>query len=319
MYRKWITAVLLLVGMTAAAQTKEKEETEKSADVKSKKSTTTITIDDGKIIINGKNIKDMSPEELKAFKGSSVFIDGPVMRKMFPGKLGDDVFKFDRDAVMGNEAPRAFLGVMSEKNEKGAKITSVTKESAASKAGLIEGDIITKVNDASITDSEDLFETIRKFKPEDKVTITYLRGGQEKKTDATLGKTMEMDFKFNFGDSFNNNPNFNFDMPNLRGLDRFEFGDFRKPRLGMEIQDTENSKGVKVTEITEETPAEKAGIKKDDIITEINGTSVNSVDEIKLALKDLKEGDVVKAAILRAGKAQTIDIKIPKKLKTADL
>lgn len=321
MYRKWITAVVVLVGMTASAQTKEKEEIEKSADVKTKKSTTTITIDDGRIIINGKNIKDMSPEELNAFKGSSVFIDGPVMRKMFPGKLGDDVFKFDRDAVMGNEAPRAFLGVMSEKNEKGAKITSVTKESAASKAGLEEGDIITKVNDASITGSEDLFETIRKFKPEDKVTITYLRDGQEKKTDATLGKTMEIDFKFNFGDNFNNNRNFDFDMPNLRGLDKLDFGEFnfRKPRLGMEIQDTENSKGVKVTEISEETPAEKAGIKKDDIITEINGKAVNSVDEIKLALKDLKEGDVVKAGILRAGKTQTIDIKIPKKLKTADL
>mgnify|MGYP006208893841 CR=1 FL=1 len=33
----------------------------------------------------------------------------------------------------------------------------------------------------------------------------------------------------------------------------------------------------------------------------------------------LKEGDVVKAAILRAGKAQTIDIKIPKKINSADL
>lgn len=322
MYRKWITAVVLLVGMTASAQTKEKEEIEKSADVKPKRSTTTITIDDGKIIINGKNIKDMSPEELKAFKGSSVFIDGPVMRKMFPGKLGDDVFKFDRDAVMGNEAPRAFLGVMSEKNEKGAKITSVTKESAAAKAGLEEGDIITKVNDASIGDSEDLFENIRKFKPEDKVTITYLRNGQEKTATVTLGKTMEMGFKFNFGDSFNSNPNFNFDMPNLRGLDKLDFGgfgDFRKPRLGMEIQDTENSKGVKVTEVSEETPAKKAGIQKDDIITEINGTTVNAVDEIKTVLKDLKEGDLVRASILRAGKAQTIEIKLPKKLKTADL
>ena len=61
------------------------------------------------------------------------------------------------------------------------------------------------------------------------------------------------------------------------------------------------------------------GGQKDDIITDINGKSVNSVDEIRQALKDPKEGDLVKAGILRGGKTQTIEIKIPKKLKTADL
>jgi serine protease Do len=45
---------------------------------------------------------------------------------------------------------RALLGVVSEKNDNGAKITSVTKESAAEKAGLKKDDIITKVGDTKI-------------------------------------------------------------------------------------------------------------------------------------------------------------------------
>jgi len=89
--------------------------------------------------------------------------------------------------------------------------------------------------------------------------------------------------------------------------------------LGIEIQDTEDSKGVKVIEVEDETPAQKAGIQENDIITNINGKPVNSVDEIKAALKELKEGDLIKASIIRSGKTQTLEIKIPKKLKTADL
>ena len=87
----------------------------------------------------------------------------------------------------------------------------------------------------------------------------------------------------------------------------------------MTIEDTENNMGVKVTDVDEETPANKAGVQKDDILTSVNGKPINSVDETKEILKDLKEGDTVKLGIMRAGKAQTIDIKLPRQLKTADL
>lgn len=313
MYRKWIAALVLMAGMTASAQTTEKKEREE--DVKEKRQKTTIVVDGDKVIINGKDLKDMSPEErekwghIKVNPPARLKLEGPYRR---PLHVWGDAFIKKSDGT-----PRAFLGVMSEKNEKGAKITSVTKESAAAKAGLQKDDIITKVNDQSITDSEDLFETIRKFKPEDKVTISYLRDGQQKTTTAVLGKTMDMDVDFNFDDRLDRG--FNFEMPELKELEKLNWNFSRKPRLGIEIQDTEDGKGVQVIEVEDETPAQKAGLQEKDIITSINGKSVTSVDEIKAALKDLKDGDLIKAGITRSGKTQTLDIKIPKKLKTADL
>lgn len=313
MYRKWIAALVLMAGMTASAQTTEKKEREE--DVKEKRQKTTIVVDGDKVIINGKDLKDMSPEErekwghIKVNPPARLKLEGPYRR---PLHVWGDAFIKKSDGT-----PRAFLGVMSEKNEKGAKITSVTKESAAAKAGLQKDDIITKVNDQSITDSEDLFETIRKFKPEDKVTISYLRDGQQKTTTAVLGKTMDMDVDFNFDDRLDRG--FNFEMPELRELEKLNWNFSRKPRLGIEIQDTEDGKGVQVIEVEDETPAQKAGLQEKDIIISINGKSVTSVDEIKAALKDLKDGDLIKAGITRSGKTQTLDIKIPKKLKTADL
>jgi serine protease Do len=313
MYRKWITLALMAVSLTAVAQTDQKE---KSEDSKEKSKRVTIVVDGDNVIVNGKNLKDMSPEEKEKLGNMNLRI-APSIRLRTPGNR-DRLFDLDEIRINKPEGtPRAFLGVMSEKNEKGAKITSVTKESAAAKAGLQKDDIITKVNDESIADSEELFETIRKFKPEDKVTITYLRDGQQKTVAAVLGKTMEMNMDFDFDDRLGKG--FNFKMPELRELDKFDWNFSRKPRLGIEIQDTEESKGVKVTEVEDETPAQKAGLQENDVITSINGKAVTSVDEIKAALKDLKEGDLIKAGITRSGKAQTLEIKIPKKLKTADL
>ena len=319
MYCKWMAVLMLFTGVTATAQTTEKESTDKTSKEKVTKKLS-IVVDGDKVTINGKDMKDMSPEEMEKLGNLEMLKLSPGLNMMLPRHGGANFFKLDGvGADNFGGTPRALLGVMSEKHEKGAKITSVTKESAAAKAGLQKDDIITKVNDDAISDSEDLYKTIRNYKPGDKITIHYLRDSQEKTTNATLGKTMEMDFDFNMGENFNRN--FNFDMPKLRNRDGFNFDfDFaRKPKMGMAIEDTEDSKGVKVTDVYDETPANKAGIKTNDVITSINGKAVNSVDEIKEVLSNLKDGDIVKAGISRAGKAQTIEIKLPKKLKTASL
>ena len=65
--------------------------------------------------------------------------------------------------------------------------------------------------------------------------------------------------------------------------------------------------------------AAKAGLQKDDVIAEIDGSAVTSVDELRNKLRDLKEGDSIKLTYQRNGKTQSTDIKFPKKLKTAEL
>jgi serine protease Do len=201
---------------------------------------------------------------------------------------------------------------MTEKTEKGAKITEVTKESAAEKAGLKKEDIIIKINDIKITGPEDLRETIGKFKPEEKIKITYLRNTKENTAIATLSKPKTENLVIN-GEPFNFSfPDQNFNVP------KKPFISF-KPRLGLQISDIEEGTGVKVIGVDDESPAEKAGLKEEDIIKEINGSSIKDVDDLRSRIKDLKEGDIYKVKYERGGKSNTVDIKIPKKLKTANL
>ena len=97
------------------------------------------------------------------------------------------------------------------------------------------------------------------------------------------------------------------------------FGFSRKPRIGMQIQDVEEGKGVTVQDVDDDTPAAKAGLKEGDVITEVNGKEIAGVDELRNEIKDLKEGDSFKVRYKRGGNNQTAEVKIPKRMKTADL
>jgi len=63
----------------------------------------------------------------------------------------------------------------------------------------------------------------------------------------------------------------------------------------------------------------QAGIKENDIITNFNGTEVNSADEVAKLVKENKDKPTISLKIKRDGKVQTVEVKMPRKLKTADL
>ncbi len=83
------------------------------------------------------------------------------------------------------------------------------------------------------------------------------------------------------------------------------------PKLGVSVQDTEDGKGVKVIEVDEDGNAAKAGIKEDDVITEVDGKAVNSADEIAKVMKESKDKDFCESKIARKGKTENVEVKIP--------
>ena len=92
-----------------------------------------------------------------------------------------------------------------------------------------------------------------------------------------------------------------------------------QPKLGLSVQDTDDGKGVKVIDVEGESNAAKAGVKENDIITHVNDKEVNSADEVSKLVKENKDKPNLSLKIKRDGKAQTIQVKMPRKLKTADL
>ncbi|MCD4536249.1 trypsin-like peptidase domain-containing protein [Nocardioides sp. cx-169] len=73
----------------------------------------------------------------------------------------------------------------------GAQVGTISDDSPAGAAGLRPGDVITKVDDATITGADSLVATIRTYRPGDEVTLTYVRDGESETTKVTLDSDAE--------------------------------------------------------------------------------------------------------------------------------
>jgi len=329
----FVFAVALLVPASLLAQKDEKEK-DKETKIKNdgeqiiitrkagKNDKVIVEINGDKVTVNGKPLDEYKDKDgdvsvrlhkLKAVEGLRA-----------PGAWsyngnGNDNFNFD---LFSEDANHAMLGVTTEKADQGVEVQSITKESAAAKAGLKENDIITKIDDKKIEDPDDLSKAIRAHKPGDKVTVTYLRDKKEQKATAELTKWKGVNV-------FSNGSGFKMDMGdmnmNLGRVPRVPTPGMNfswsggGPRLGLSVQDTEEGKGVKVIEVDEERNAAKAGIKEDDVITEVDGKAVNGADEMAKLVKENKDKASIMVKLQRAGKTQNIELKMPRKIKTADL
>lgn len=73
----------------------------------------------------------------------------------------------------------------------GADVASVEPGSAAAKAGIKVGDVVTRFNDLAISDPNQLTAAVREQPSGSSVKITVLRNGREQQLDVTLGAAAE--------------------------------------------------------------------------------------------------------------------------------
>jgi len=303
----------------------------------------TVEIKGDNIIINGKPLSEFKDDEVTVNRRNIIVRDGKggTRFQMSPDDFNGLSF-WNND---GDETG-AFLGVTTnvsddrEGNHKGAEVTNVTTGSAAEKAGLKDGDIIVKINDKKVEDPEALSEIVSSFKPKDEVTVYYKRDGKENSAKAVLGErrgSKAMAYSFSGPDGMTRS----FSMPRVQSIPRVDMGDVapriwgqgsgdnnfeffsdsypRQQKLGLKIQDTEDGNGVKVLDVDKDSPAEKAGLKKDDVLTEIGGKKVINTDEAREQLHTNMDKAAYNIKATRNGSAMSFDIKIAKKLKTANL
>lgn len=82
---------------------------------------------------------------------------------------------------------RLGVGVAPAEDDSGVFITGVGPDTAASEAGIEEGDIITAFDGTDVTGPEQLIDLIADYSPDDEVTVTVLRGDEILTLDVTLG------------------------------------------------------------------------------------------------------------------------------------
>ena len=218
------------------------------------------------------------------------------------------------------------------------------ENSPAAAAGLQTGDVIVRFNGEEVTSARKLTRLISEIDPDHQAKVTVSRNGREQEITVTLAKRPmpkfgEGNFQWATPD-MNNLPQLK-DMPDLKNLPQmkgfpdlknlpdgehlfqfpggdgkvFKWGGRSGRQIGAGVMPLTKQLaehfgvdgGVMVSEVRENSPAAKAGLKAGDIITEVNGKAVNGDIDLVQIINEKKEGDV-QLTVFRGGSRQTVTV-----------
>lgn len=82
------------------------------------------------------------------------------------------------------------------------------------------------------------------------------------------------------------------------------------PELAHALGYNESLQGALVSQVNELSPAEQAGLKPGDIITQINDTKITEASQVKTTISLLRVGSKAKISVMRDGKSQTLTAEV---------
>lgn len=186
-------------------------------------------------------------------------------------------------AVLGASVRELDSKIAKEKDitavKSGLLIASVNDMSTAKELGLQEDDVITAINGVNVANHAQLVEQLNKFRPGDKVTVTYYRNNKKIEKTATLRNQTGSTSITKKGDF------------SELGCAFMKLTADTKTRLG--ISNGVQVKGLKAGAIRD------AGVKEGFIITAVNDVPVNSSEDVEQVYNSvMKDSDEYKALIL---------------------
>jgi serine protease Do len=220
---------------------------------------------------------------------------------------------------------------------RGVGVTQVLKGSPAERAGLRERDVIVRFDGEAVTSVRKLNRLIAESSPDHTARVTILRGGSEQEVSATLASRermapavagqlfggIDLAEAQRFGEEWAKNSEEwkrkDGEMGRkLEELERdgsgvFVLGSSRRigvatTTLGKQLADYFGvSHGVLVNSVESGSPADKAGLKAGDVVTEVDGKQVEDASDLVRALGAKEEGDVT-LSVVRDKQRRTVRV-----------
>jgi len=179
--------------------------------------------------------------------------------------------------VMAQEVTPAIASAFHEPEVRGALIGDVSPNSPAQKAGLQKGDIILDINGKPVNSSAELRMRVSLMAPGSSVNVKVFRNGAEKSLPLTLA---EMPTEKAQADT----PESDSDT-GLNGITAENVTARTSRQLGLPA----NAGGVVVTQVDPSSKAADAGLKRGDVIQEVNQKPVRDTAEFEAAMRNAKD------------------------------
>jgi S1-C subfamily serine protease len=211
-----------------------------------------------------------------------------------------------------------------EKAMTGAVVESVRDESPAARAGIKAGDVFVELDGERVRSARQLARLVDETPPNRTVKAAVMRDGT--RVDVQLTPSEGSMAWFDGGRRIFPQRGMHMDMPRfelqpdweLRPGERGDTFDLFVPpegrgRLGVNIEGLTpqlaeyfgTKSGVLVSSVREDSPAARAGLHAGDVITAVDGASVDDADDIVKAVRDADEGATLKIDYVRDRKSAT--------------
>jgi serine protease Do len=186
--------------------------------------------------------------------------------------------------VENGKVVRAYLGVMTQdispamakafntSNTQGALVSDVTANSPAERAGLQKGDIIREVDGKPVDNSNQLRNRINMLPPETSVTLKVDHNGALRTVSARLGEMPIRQERASAEPSAEQS---------LEGI----AVDTLTPEVARELRLSPRTKGVVVTDVDPGSKAAEAGLRRGDVIQEVNRRPVQNRQQFEAAVR----------------------------------
>ncbi|MEG0700157.1 MAG: Do family serine endopeptidase [Muribaculaceae bacterium] len=172
-------------------------------------------------------------------------------------------------AVLGISFSELTSDIAKEKGitavNEGIYVGKITDRSAAMEAGLKEGDVITRINDVAIKNSGTMQEQMSKFRPGDKINVTYIRDNKSHSVNIVL--------RNNQGDT-----------SVTKSADLLNLGCAFKELDATKKSELQISQGLEFVGI-KDGRFKNAGIKNGFVITDINNVPVSTREDVEKIFK----------------------------------
>ena len=166
-------------------------------------------------------------------------------------------------------------------NQNGALVSEVMPDTPASKAGLKEGDFIVEFDGKKVSDNRHLRLMASQTAPKTKVTLKVVRDGKDKTFTVTLDELPDEQTTQGMRKSGSSESGED-------ALDGVEVSDL-DAQLRREFDIPANVRGAVVTNVDEDAPAYRAGLRPGDVVLEIDRKPVRNADEAVKLSKDIKD------------------------------
>jgi serine protease Do len=173
----------------------------------------------------------------------------------------------------------------------GALIANVDPDGPANAAGLVSGDVITKVDGQPIVASGDLPAVIGQSIPGTKVTLEIWRKGQREQITAKLGDASDKSVKVARSDAAAGQGKLGLALRPLQPQERRQAG----VQAGLLVEDAGGAAAL-------------AGVQPGDVLMAVNGTPVSNVDQVRAAMA--KTDKTVALLIQRDGNSIFVPVRL---------